>query len=1133
MVATVVLLVNSVTARAQSTFGNIVGTVTDPANAAIPNATVVLINKGSSARRSAKTNGSGEYSFNILDAGDYAVTVEAAGFEKSNLAEIHLLARETKRVDVALKVGAEAQTVEVSAASVEVITTDTSSLATMKTGEQLVDLPVAIYAHANGSTSPISTLTTNPGVQTDDSGDLVIAGATPALISITLDGISSVDVENSGPINELFPSFNSIAEIRVSETNNNAEYSGVADITTTSRGGTNKYHGGIFENHENTALNAGDPFQGSKTKIVMNDFGGFAGGPVTIPGLYRGKDKTFFFASYEGLRLPRETPLVMSVPSLAMRSGNLVSYLASQGVSQIYNYDGMTPLDPANVPVSATAADALSALFPLPNKGDVDSYQNNYAVNFKAPISSNQGDLRLDQTFTAKQSAFARVTYKARNVVTAPNPGCVGFCVNSGSPLTGGFAQPEVDAGVTLAHTYLLSSALINEFRAGFNLTKLDTSLHVNTASILSASGITGVDNPDPVAAVPNFLITGFMTSGGANPSKQRSKVIQLLDNLTYPKGTHTMKFGLDFRRLTDHDDNVFGNQRAGQFNFNGTSDVGANIGDPYTQFLLGYPDYTVLATVTDPNMDGLGYAWAGFAQDDWKIAPKLTLNFGFRYELHPPLKEIHYDTAAFDPNYSSDGTNGAVVVPNAQALTYTDPDFATSIAPTPILTAAQDHLPAKLRYTALGDYGPRIGFAWRPFAKTVIRGGYGRFIESPLGFSLVSGWSVSASFVPYYYNDFDPVGGAPLLSFPSPFPADRSTPGAASFYYAFPIHYKDPSVQQWNLTYERDLGFSTGLRISYTGSHGANLETMEDLNQVPANTIGYNDVGTPGQPGYVMGAGDSRPFLDWQVLQSVYNAAVSNYNSLSVVVEKQAGNGLSFQSSYVFTRDLSDEGGAAPSSLVGAGGNFLTDRFHPLLDYGNVVYDRKNRFLTTALYDLPFGRHKKFLGGSGGFVNGLVGGWQVGGVFIWQSGPYLTPYEETDDPAGTNMVNVVGFTRPDRVPGVPIYTHGTQDGNPLLLNVNAFALPGSNIGRFGNASVGDVVGPGTVALSSSVVKGIVLREGLTLQFGISAANVLNHRNYEPPNMELDSSSYGETSELQSAEGTGPRTVQLTGRISF
>ena len=363
LVAIVISMLGSVAARAQSTFGNIVGTVTDPANAAIPNATVVLVNKGSSARRTAKTNGSGEFSFNILDAGDYSVTVEAAGFEKANYAEVPLLARETKRVDATLKIGAEAQTVEVSAASVEVITTDTSSLATMKTGEQLVDLPVAIYAHANGSTSPISTLTTNPGVQTDDDGNLVIAGATPALISITLDGISSVDVENSGPIDELFPSFNSIAEIRVSETNNNAEYSGVADITTTSRGGTNQYHGGIFENHENSALNAGNHFQPTKPKLIMNDFGGFAGGPVTIPGLYRGKDKTFFFASYEGLRLPRETPLVMSVPSLAMRSGNLVSYLNAQGVSQIYNYDGMTPLDQANVPVSPTAAAALAALF--------------------------------------------------------------------------------------------------------------------------------------------------------------------------------------------------------------------------------------------------------------------------------------------------------------------------------------------------------------------------------------------------------------------------------------------------------------------------------------------------------------------------------------------------------------------------------------------------------------------------------------------------------------------------------------------------------------------------------------------------------------------------------------------------
>ncbi len=1112
-------LLLSTAAISQSTFGNIVGTVTDPSGASVSNAAVTLTNKGTSVRRTATTNSNGEYTFNILDAGEYQMTVEASGFSKADFAEISLPARETRRIDATLHIGAAVETVEVSSSMVDVITTDTSSLAATKTGAELIDLPVAIYSHANGSTSPISTLTTNPGVQTDDSGNLVIAGATPALLSVTIDGISSVNVESSGPLNELFPSFNSISEIRVSETNNNAEYSGVADITTTSRGGTNAYHGGIFENHENTAMNAGDPFTGSKPKIIMNNFGGFIGGPVTVPHLYDGHDKTFFFLSYEALRLPRETPIVTSVPSLAMRSGDVASYLAGQGIAQVFNYDG-TPLDPTSIPVSSTSAKLLSTLYPLPNRGSADTYQDNFAVNFPAPISSNQGDIRLDQTITSKQTAFVRLTYKNRQVSTAPDPTCPSFCTNSGSTLTGGFSQPETDAGLTFAHTYLITPRLINEFRAGFNLNKVDTALNVNTNTLLAETGITGVDNPNPVPAVPNVMINGFMVSGGANPSKQRSKVIQLLDNVTLNKGNHTMKFGADFRRLTDHDDNVFGNTRSGQFNFNGSSNVGTTIGDPYTQFLLGYPDYTVLSQVTNPNMDGLGYSYAAFAQDDWKITPTLTLNFGFRYELHPPLKEINYDTAAFDSDYVSGSTHGAVVVPNAQALTYTEPLFAQSIAPTPILTAAQDNLPEKLRYTAYNDIGPRIGFAWRPFSKTVIRGGWGRFIESPLGFSLVSGWSVHASFVPYYFNDYD-SSGAPQLSFPSPFPAARATPGAASFYYAFPIHYKDPSVQQWNLTYERDLGRSTGLRISYTGSHGSNLELMEDLNQVHSSTTDYSV------------SGPNRPYPDWQVLQSVYNAAISNYNSLSTVVERQLSNGLEFQSSYVYTRDISNEGGAAPSSLVGAGGNFLTDRFSPGLDYGNVIYDRRHRFLTTGLYNLPFGRNKTFFGTGNRFVEGLVSGWQVGGVLLWQSGPFLTPFEQSDDPAGTNMINVVGLTRPDRVSNVPLYARGNVNGNPVFLNAAAFALPGSDIGRFGNSTVGSVVGPGTVSLSSSVIKGVNLTESTKLQLGISAANLFNHRNYAPPNMQVDTSSYGQSSELQSAEGTGPRNVQITARISF
>lgn len=352
----VFLAASLTTAHAQSTFGSILGTVTDSTGAVVSGASVSLTNAGTAAVRTTTTDAAGGYSFVNLEAGSYVVTVTGNGFKKATFSDLSLAAREAKRVDASLNAGSTAETVVVQATSAGVITTDVSSLSVTKTGAELNDLPVAIFSRSSGSTSPISTLTTEPGVQTDDSGDLAVEGTTPALMSFTIDGISSVDVENSGPINELFPSFNSISEIRVSETNNNAEFSGVADVTTTSMSGTNAFHGGVFENHENAALNAGNPFATSKPKLIMNDFGGFLGGPLGIPGLYDGHNRTFFFLSYEGLRLPHDTPIVTSVPSLAMRSGNICDYLNGQdpgmGVTNVYQPDGVTPIPCASVPVS-------------------------------------------------------------------------------------------------------------------------------------------------------------------------------------------------------------------------------------------------------------------------------------------------------------------------------------------------------------------------------------------------------------------------------------------------------------------------------------------------------------------------------------------------------------------------------------------------------------------------------------------------------------------------------------------------------------------------------------------------------------------------------------------------------------
>jgi Carboxypeptidase regulatory-like domain len=1143
---------------AQSTFGTILGTAHDVSGAVIPGATVTLVNSGTSAQRIETSDGSGNFVFSNIDVGNYTITISATGFETFVQSNIGIIARESRRIEAALQLGAQNETVTVVAQQENVITTDVSNLAVTKTGDELVELPVAIYSRSTGSTSPISTLTTEAGVQTDDSGALEVMGATAALLSVTVDGISSVGVEYSGPVNEMFPSFNSIEEIRVSESNNNAEFSGVADITTISKAGSNKYHGGVFENHENTVFNAGNPFTNSKPKIIMNDFGGTMGGPLTIPHLYQGRDRTFFFTSYEGLRLPRETPILTSVPSLAMRSGNLTNYLSQQGVSAIYYPDGTQITDTSAVPINPISANMMTYLMPKPNFGPADSYSFNYQANFPSPISTNQGDVRLDQTINSKQSMFGRFSYKNRQVSSAPNYACTfNFCQTAGSPLQGAYNTPEIDEGMTFAYNYIITPKILNEFRGGFNAQHTSTNQGYSTTGLLSQIGLTAITQPDTEwSEAPQVLINGFMATGAGNPTRQRGQIVQVLDNLTWTASKHTFKFGADFKRLTDHDDNVFGNYRDGWYVFDGSSTVTAAIGDPFAEFLLGYPDYTVNGTVNKQTMDGLGYAYAFFGQDDWKITPNLTLNLGLRYELHPPLKETNYNTAFFLPDWSGpavDGSTayGAVAVPNQQALSFESGDFEQSIYPTPTLTAQQAGIPSTLRYTGKTDWGPRLGFAWRPYGhdKTVLRGGWGRFIETPLGFSLVSGWAVDASYVGYYYQPSTYAGDSSLLSLQNPFQGGIPV-GSAGFYYAFPVHYIDPSVQQWNLTFEQDLGHGVGMRLSYTGSHGKNLEVFEDLNQVPANAIGYNNPvnTTPSHStaSCISDNGTSAPYLEsdlrpfpcFAVLQSIVNQGENNYNSATVDVARHSGKGITFDASYMFTRDLSNANGATPSAFaaLSSGNNWLTDRFHPGRDYGNVVYDRKHRFLATYLYDLPFGSGQRWLNTASPLAH-FISDWQLGGVTILQSGPFLTPFQQSVDPANTNILATEGQTRTDQLTNISLYAPHRTTGQWL----NAAAFPylnlqnsnGVGIGRFANAPVGGIVGPGTANFSLSLMKGITLHEQTKLQLSIEASNVFNHRNYEPPNTQVDAATFGQISGLQTAEGAGPRSLELAGRITF
>jgi hypothetical protein len=308
-------------------------------------------------------------------------------------------------------------------------------------------------------------------------------------------------------------------------------------------------------------------------------------------------------------------------------------------------------------------------------------------------------------------------------------------------------------------------------------------------------------------------------------------------------------------------------------------------------------------------------------------------------------------------------------------------------------------------------------------------------------------------------------------------------------------------------------------MRLSYVGSHGSNLENFNDLNQVPANT------------------GEAAPLVYpiWGIIQSVVNQGISNYNSYTALMEKRMSHGLQFQASYVLTRDLSDSGGAVPTEFAPAGGNWVSDKNNPRLDYGNVMFDRRHRVLATFLYQLPFGRGGMFLGNSGRLMDTVVGGWQLGGVTVFQSGAFLTMGQASVDSANTGILNTLGVARADVVSGVaPRAVRGLSNAaGPVFVNPAAFTLPPVNAGRFGTASVGDVVGPGTDAVSLSLIKSIKITEQLQFQFGAQAANALNHRNYDVPNPYVDDPAFGTISGLQSAEGAGPRNVEITGRISF
>jgi len=1122
---------------AQSTYGTILGTVKDPSGGVVPEAVVQLTNTDENTGREVTTNGKGDYEFlNVLPA-HYQLTVRTSGFETFTATGLLLVARQTLRVDPTLKIGQASERVMVDANDAGVIATDTQTIQETFDPQKLLNLPANV--RANGNTSPYQLIQVLPGVQSDDSGNFSIQGGIQSQTQYSLDGISITDVTGNSPLTNAFPSSETIAEIKVQGVGNNAEYGQVGDVTTISKSGTNQLHGDAFWYSQNAALNAINFGSTTKPKLIANDFGASAGGPVMLPWLYNGKDKTFFYGTYEGFRYPRTSTLQDEVPTQAMVNGNF----SAEGVNVMDPTTGQ-PFPNDTIPTSriSPVAQKFLSLFPLPNAGSTSSvHAANYIVNRDTSYHSDQYDIRIDQYLSSKQSVFGRWTWKDINQLSTQD-----LLIPSNS-------NPDNYRLLTIAYNYTIKPNLLNEARFGFTRNDNGYTNPFDGKAFTQSLGLQGLFGlPAFYNGLPVLSFSGGLTGLGAGRLEgiTHGRTYQAVDNLTWIKSRHTFKFGFDYRHIEAIDPlGFFGGDNYGQFSFSGQFS-----GSPFGDFLLGLPNQTELDNVQKDN-DGITNHYNAYAQDSFRVSPNLTLEYGLRFEFHPGYVDASGNIGNFNPDVPRSGEviypdgKQALLAPGFLQTFDACPQLGSTSGPsangapcTPVLSASQAGLPNSLR-TAPKRFMPRFGFAYRPFGnnKTVIRGGFSFYNTEVLGsiYYALTGTLQSATLT--YNNSIN--NGVAAFQWPNVTAGTGNngagTLGTAYFGTANQINYKDPYSEQWNFSIDRDLGNQTGLRLSYIGMVTRDLVWAPDLNQSYYSTTPFLD-----QPL------SSRPFPNWGVINTRANGANANYNAFQMEVNHRYKAGLTFNSAYTFAKALADNQGYTADHFADENAGHRTmDALDRNAEYGPVYGTRRNRWITSAIYELPVGRNRMFGSKMNRFADAIVGGWQLSSIFLWQSGPYLTPYFDGGDPSGTgsgiigrdqapDVVGTPGLSNPNRnqwfntsafvCPATPGWTPGTAcligSGSP-----NALAP----IGRFGNAGMGLFTGPGTVNVNAGLAKYFNITERLKIKVEGSFTNVLNHVNLANPVLAIDSSSVGVITSARPADFGGARTGQVGARIEF
>jgi hypothetical protein len=1061
------------------------------------------VNQDTGFTRSGTTATDGVYTIPDLVPGTYRVSVQAKGFSPLERPGIVLDADRVVNVDVQLTVGAASARVEV-VATAPTINTETGTTSFIKADTELQNLPLTVRQNDSNKGFEIY----NPGVGTNDSGNYYGPGTRQLDTYFSNDGIvEMMDLNGSGGT-PLQPDLEALAEINYITVNAPAEFHGPYNVMTVSRSGTNKFHGALYYDYNGTVLNARNFFATASAPTVFNDWAGAIGGPIS-----RGK-KTFFFADYEGLRIHSPVIIADNTPLAAWRTGDFSGLLntsvqtGTDACGQpIYKGAITNPLTankcvfPGNqIPssmISSVSQQLQNYFYPLPNYGPATLQAGNWRGWVPAPVKKDIVDVRGDHYFSERDTVFAR--FSLRNAPENANSGNL--------PPVGPHPETRFDTNAIVSYTHTFSPTLLNEFRAGYARDPIKQHNTLIGSNIIAQAGIQGIKTTG-IPGVPVLSISGITSTSVTSLYNKTLTNFEWTDDLSWTRGGHAFKFGVDIIRDQIYNDKL-PNNIYGTYSFTSTY-----TGSAYAAFLLGVPTTTAVADPT-PIQYLRGTLANFYAQDAFKLTPRLTLTYGVRYELPKP----YYDKMGRIFSYSP--ATGALVVPN-NGMQYIDPLFPKNVT---IVTASTAGYPAGslFNFNKKQVY-PRIGLAYKVTSdgKTAVRAAYGIFgntIYGTIGRSMTGGPFAGSE---TFYNSI--TNGVPLFSFPDPFLSSAGKLGSFVNVTAFNPALKVPYTQQWNVTLERQVG-SVGLSVAYVGTHTVRLIYPRNINQPPPSTTVFSTSELP-NPNFST--------IIWED-----NGGSEEYNALQLSAMKRMGHGLSFSAGWTWARDLTDQ---LDNDYVY--GQTIQNQFNRAAEWGHNTYTPTQRFYADAIYALPFGRGQRFLKQMPRVADGFLGNWRLSAVATLQTGKWYTPSFDNFDVSNTN--NIGG--RPDAIPGVALYPAPQTISN--WFNAAAFAIPGcpatnpvcsspADVGRFGNAANTVIAGPPIKNLDLGLMKQFHFTESKSLTFQALFSDVFNHPNFGAPATDISStatvgvitSTIGGSSYLA---GSYPeRVINLAARFEF